>query len=309
MNGKRILITGGAGFVGSQLVKRLCPLGATVTVLDDLFTGQLDSLAGLEYSFVLGSVCNQHTVNALARNADIIFHCAVRCLIASTGDPVTDFETNIGGTLNVLLAAREFGAKVIYTSSVSIYGNQALIPTPEDSTPDLLTPYAVSKYAGEGYCKAFGEVYGVPVSVVRLSNCYGPGQDPRNPYCGVVSKFMMSMMRGEPMTIFGDGEQTRDYTYIDDAVDAIIEAATNPRAVGEVFNVGTDRETSVNQLAEEIIKLNGSYSRPTYAKNRDIDTVRRRAVNPDKARRVLRWTPKIPLLYGLIKTYEWIKAQ
>jgi UDP-glucose 4-epimerase len=307
MRNKRVLVTGGAGFIGSALVRRLSDMGATVTVYDDFTTGRVENLEGAQCFIVRNDVRDAKEVSLFVDGADYVFHCAVRCLIASTGNPRDDLDVNVAGTLNVLLAAIESGARVVYTSSVSVYGNQVIIPTPEDALPDLLSPYAVSKYAGEGYCRAMHELHGLQVSTVRLSNVYGPGQSPSNPYCGVVAKFMQATLEGQPMQICGDGAQTRDFTYVDDAVDATIKAALEPRAIGDVFNVGTGVETSVSQLAVAVMNLGGKPVRPESAPPRDIDAIRRRATNVDKARRVLRWRPSTSLRDGLEKTWRWMK--
>ena len=250
--GRRILVTGGAGFVGSNVVARLAEAGARVTVLDDLFTGQADALPA-SVDLVVGSVTDDDLVRKLVSASTLVFHMAARNIIASTANPRDDFATNIGGTLTVLLAAREARVeRVVYTSSTSVYGNPRSIPINEDDRLDLLTPYAVSKLAGEHYCIAFYESYGTPVAAVRYSNVYGPGQRADNPYCGVIAKFFASAMAGEPLRIHGDGGQTRDFTYVDDAVDATLLAAITPRAEGEVFNVGSGIETSINDLAAGI---------------------------------------------------------
>jgi len=304
--GRRILVTGGAGFVGSNVVARLADAGARVTVLDDLFTGQADALpAGVE--LVVGSVTDDDLVRRLVSASTLVFHLAARNIIASTANPRDDFATNIGGTLNVLLAAREARVeRVVYTSSTSVYGNPRSIPINEEDHLDLLTPYAVSKLAGEHYCFAFYESYGTPVSAVRYSNIYGPGQRADNPYCGVVSKFFASAMAGEPLRIHGDGGQTRDFTFVDDAVDATLLAAITPRAEGEVFNVGSGIETSINALAAGVGVALGRAVETESIDRRDIDNIRRRVVNIEKARRMLRWSPQTTLARGLERTRDWI---
>ena len=303
---RRVLVTGGAGFVGSSLVRRLVDEGARVTVLDDLFTGRRENLPASGLAFVEGSVCNSELVERLVREHEIVFHAAARNIVVSTRNPREDFETNIGGTLNVLLAARAAGVqRVVYTSSTSVYGNPRYLPINEDDHLSLLTPYAVSKLAGEHYCTAFYESYGLPTTAVRYSNIFGPGQDPANPYCGVVAKFVEALFAGRPPVIHGDGSQTRDFTYIDDAVEATLVAALSERALGEVFNVGTGVETSVNQLADILVGLIGAAVKPEHSDRRDVDNIRRRVVNIEKARRTLRWLPEVTLQEGLRRTVDW----
>ena len=305
----RVLVTGGAGFVGANLVRGLLAEDARVTVLDDLFTGRRENLPETGFDFVEGSVCDPPLVEHLVAGNEIIIHAAARNIVVSTRNPRDDFETNIGGTLNVLMAARATGARrVIYTSSTSVYGNPRYLPVNEDDHLSLLTPYAVSKLAGEHYCMAFFESYGLATTAVRYSNIYGPGQDPGNPYCGVVAKFCESLFAGQGPAIHGDGNQTRDFTYIDDAVAATLLAATAERAIGEVFNVGTGVETSVNALATMLIGLTNSEAPATHTNRRDVDNIRRRVVNIEKTRRALRWVPEITLEEGLRRTIEWQRS-
>lgn len=303
--GRRILVTGGAGFVGGALTRRLVEGGARVTVLDDLFTGQADEIpTGAE--FVQGSVTDEPLVDELVAASSLVFHLAARNIIASTANPRDDFATNIGGTLNVLLAARQGKVeRVVYSSSASVYGNPRSIPINEDDRVATLSPYAVSKLGGENYCQAFYESYGLPTACVRYSNVYGPGQRPDNPYCGVVAKFLVDAHAGRPLSIHGDGEQTRDYTYIDDAVEATLLAAIRPRAEGEVFNVGTGIEVSVNTLARSVGRAFDKPIELNHVDRRDIDNIRRRVVNIEKARRMLRWAPQVTLDVGLDRTVEW----
>ena len=305
---RRILVTGGAGFVGGAVVRRLVDAGAKVTVLDDLFTGQPETIPAAA-QFVQGSVSDQGLVDDLVRASSVVFHLAARNIIASTINPRDDFATNIGGTLNVLMAARESQVeRVVYSSSTSVYGNPRSIPINEEDQIATLSPYAVSKLGGEQYCMAFYESYSLPVSVVRYSNIYGPGQRPDNPYCGVVSKFLTSAFQGEPLLIHGDGLQTRDFTYIDDAVEATLLAAIHPRAEGELFNVGTGIETSVADLARMVGIATGRDVTVESIDRRDIDNIRRRVVNIEKARRMLHWVPQVRMQRGLVRTAEWFEA-
>lgn len=312
LEGTRVLVTGGAGFVGSNLVRRLIHAGARVRVLDDLFTGRLENLPPTGFDFVHGSVCDAPLVARLVAETEVVFHAAARNIVVSTQNPREDFETNIGGTLNVLLAAREQGERIrriLYTSSTSVYGNPRYLPINEDDHLSLLTPYAVSKLGGENYCMAFYESYGVPATAVRYSNIYGPGQDPANPYCGVVAKFIEALFAGEAPVIHGDGNQTRDFTFIDDAVEATVRAATLDRALGEVFNVGTGAETHINELAALLLHIVGSGRPAVHADRRDVDNIRRRVVNIEKTRRALRWIPETTLEQGLQLTVAWQRAQ
>jgi len=308
--GRRVLVTGGAGFVGSNLVRRLLGAGAVVTVLDDLFTGRRENLPASGFTFVQGSVCDAEVVERLVAASEVVVHAAARNIVISTRNPREDYETNIGGTLNVLLAARAAGGRrVVYTSSTSVYGNPRYLPVNEDDHLSLLTPYAVSKLAGENYCMAFFESYGLPATAVRYSNIFGPGQDPANPYCGVVAKFTEALFQGRAPVIHGDGNQTRDFTYIDDAVEATLRAATSQRAIGEVFNVGTGVETRVNELVELLIRIVGVDVVPEHSDRRDVDNIRRRVVNIEKTRRALRWVPEVTLEEGLRRTVAWQRQQ
>jgi UDP-glucose 4-epimerase len=310
LQGQRIVVTGGAGFVGSNIVKRLLSGGATVVVMDDFYTGMMDNLPtdDRKLEVVRGSVTDFQLVSDVVKGANVVIHEAARNIIVSTRNPREDYEVNIGGTLNVLLAVRETGVpRVVYASSASVYGNPRYLPINEDDATNMLSPYSVSKFAGENYCKAFYESYGLSASVVRYSNVYGTGQRPDNPYCGVVSKFFESAMAGEPPRIHGDGDQTRDFTYIDDVVEATLLAGFTAKAEGQVYNVGTGRETTVNQLARLIIEVTGAGVEPAYIDRRDIDNIRRRVVNIEKIRRELRWVPSITIEQGLRRTYQWLK--
>jgi len=305
---RKVLVTGGAGFVGSNIVKALVESGAIVTALDDLFTGDPALLPdSRSLTFVKGSVCDAEQVQKLVSDAELIVHAAARNIIASTKDPRQDFETNIGGTLNVLLAARSAKIeRIVYTSSASVYGNPRYMPINEDDSLWPLSPYAVSKLAGENYCIAFYESYGVPTTVLRYSNVYGPHQDPRNAYCGVVAKFIDAARSHRPPQIHGDGESTRDYTYVDDAVAMTLAALGTPRSEGQVLNVGTGTETSVNALCSIILTACGSQAAPEYVPRRDIDNIRRRVLNVEKARRILHWQPTVTLPEGIRRTVRWI---
>ena len=308
---RRVLVTGGAGFVGSNLVDKIVEEGANVTVLDDLFTGRKENIGHFgEIVFIEGSVTDHDLVARLVKDAEIVFNLAVRNIIVSTVSPLLDFQVNTGGTFNVLSAARNYGVeRIVYTSSASVYGNPKYMPINEDDPLRALNPYAASKLAGEMYCAAFYESYGVPVVSLRFSNVYGVNQSPLNPYCGVISKFFDRLMHNQAPYIHGDGEQTRDFTYVSDAVEAALLAALSPKGEGEIFNVASGIETSINRLAKYMVKITGNSASQAYIDKRDIDNIRRRVLNIEKIRRVLRWSPTITLAKGLEMTYDWLCSQ
>ncbi|MEZ5359109.1 MAG: NAD-dependent epimerase/dehydratase family protein [Candidatus Zixiibacteriota bacterium] len=305
--GKKVLVTGGAGFVGSNVTERIARSGGEVIVLDDLFTGSRDNIdSDVKYEFVKGSVADAELVNTLIKRVDYVVHMAARNIIISTKNPRNDYEVNIGGTLNILMAAREHGiTRMVYTSSASVYGNPRIIPITEDERPHTFSPYSVSKLAGENYCLAFYESYGVPVSAVRYSNVYGPKQNPSNPYCGVVSKFIEAIDNDIRPQIHGDGDQTRDFTYVDDAVEATLTALLSPKSEGMVFNLGTGTETKIIELISIITRLFEKNIKPEFIDRRDIDNIRRRVLNIERIRSRLRWQPQIGLEQGLKRTVEW----
>ncbi|HTP87085.1 MAG TPA: NAD-dependent epimerase/dehydratase family protein, partial [Bryobacteraceae bacterium] len=294
MNNERVIVTGGAGFVGSNIVRQLLERGARVVVLDDFSTGNMVNLPVPDerLEVVRGSVADVDLLRDMVKGAALVIHAAARNIIASTRNPRDDFETNIGGTLNVLMAARGTTVRrVVYSSSASVYGNPRYLPINEDDGIDTLTPYAVSKLAGENYCRAFYESQGVSTAVVRYSNVYGPAQRPDNPYCGVIAKFFESARKGEPLRVHGDGDQTRDFTYVADAVSATLLATTSQKADGQIYNVATGRETTINQLAQAVMRAAGVEGEIEYVDRRDIDNIRRRVLNIEKIRRELRWVP------------------
>jgi UDP-glucose 4-epimerase len=310
-DGERVLVTGGAGFVGSNVVEKLLARGAEVIVLDDFYTGHRDNLPAGQNALevVEGSVVDEVLVQELMAAASTVIHLAARNIIVSTRSPREDHSVNIGGTLNLLLAMRQSKVRrLVYTSSASIYGNPRYLPINEDDAANMLSPYAVSKYAAENYCRAFYESYGLSTSVVRYSNVYGPRQRPDNPYCGVVARFLHAACTGETLRVHGDGEQSRDYTYVDDVVEATVAAAFSPKADGQVYNVATGSETTVNQLVSTILDVTGSTSEVEQVDRRDIDNIRRRVLNIEKIRRELRWHPTVTLKQGLRATYEWLEG-
>jgi UDP-glucose 4-epimerase len=304
---KRVMVTGGAGFIGSNLVKTLIRQhGSHVIVLDDLYTGSLENLAGLDCEFVQGSVENEELVDACMQHVDIVFHLASRNIILSNKNPREDLNVNVKGSFNVFGAClKHHVARIVYTSTSSIYGEPESLPISENDAKKYLNFYSASKFSAEVYARTFFEVFCLPITIVRYSNVYGMNQLPKNPYCGVIGKFLESAFSGRPIKVHGNGAQTRDYTYIDDAVDVTIAAAIYADAVGEDYNIGTGEETSVNDLANHIIEITGSTSGIQYIKNRDIDNISRRCINFGKARKDLKYEPRYTIRKGLEKTADW----
>lgn len=307
MQKQRIVVTGGAGFVGSNLVKMLNEdTNNEIIVIDDLFSGSTENLKGLDIQFIEGSVLDTALLNKYISKDTMVYHLAARNIIASAVDPRKDMETNIQGTFNVLEVAKNNQAKrVLYTSTSSIYGNPKYLPINEEDSVSFLNFYSVSKYAGESYAKVFYEAYNLPTTVVRYSNVYGYNQRSDNPYSGVIGKFIDSALQNSTLNIHGDGEQTRDFTFVEDACRATILAAESFKSIGEAYNIGTGIETSINQLAKIIIDLTASKSGVQSIEKRDIDNLRRRVMNIEKMRYQLKFSPQYTLNKGIQKTIEW----
>ena len=270
----KVLVTGGAGFIGSNLVRALLERGDEVVVLDNFATGSRANLDGLDVKVVEGELRSYERVHNAVRGAEIVFHLgALGSVPRSVQDPLTSSAVNVEGTLNVLLAARDEGVRrVVYSSSSSVYGVRRDLPVKEDAPPDPLSPYGVTKLAAERFCVAFARVYeGLESTVLRFFNVFGPRQSPHSQYAAVVPKFMTRIAAGQPITIDGDGEQSRDFTYIGNVVDATIRAAYAEGVSGRIFNVASSRSASVNHLAETI----GEHPRPPGAQGARSDAGRR----------------------------------
>src|ERR687887_988380 len=260
MGGVRALVTGGAGFIGSNLAEALVERGDDVRVLDNFSTGNRANLEGRDVEIVEGELRSYERVHAAMRNVEVVYHLgALGSVPRSVQDPLTSSAVNVEGTLNVLLAARDEGVRrVVFSSSTSVYGSSRTLPTSEDEPPDPISPYGVAKLAAERYCISFSRVYESFESVVlRYFNVFGPRQSPFSQYAAVVPRFVTAIAAGEPVEIHGDGEQSRDFTYVGNVVDATIRAADSPGASGRIFNVATGSPASVNQLAAAIGKILG----------------------------------------------------
>jgi UDP-glucose 4-epimerase len=301
---RKVVVTGGAGFIGSHLVEGLAKRGHHVIVLDNLSTGKIENVQALldqgSAELVRGSVTDLALLRELFQQADHVFHlAAIPSVPRSIEDPLCSHEVNTTGTLNVLLAARDCSVgKVVYASSSSVYGDTPALPKREDMTPSPQSPYAVAKLAGEYYCRVFQEVYGLSTACLRYFNVYGPRQDPHSPYAAVIPKFIISILQGEPPTIFGDGEQTRDFTFIDDATEANIMAAQEDAS--GVFNIGSGNRITISELAELAVRIAGGNVEPVRLPPRPGDI--RHSLADIALARTFGYTPKCSLAEGIRKT-------
>lgn len=284
----KVVVTGGAGFIGSHLAEELARQGYHVIIVDDLSSGKLENIQLLLSSdnveFLPGSITELPLLQEIFQDANCVFHlAAIPTVPKSIENPLATHEVNVTGTLNVLVAAKDNGVKkVIYASSSSIYGDTPTLPKREDMLPSPQSPYAVTKLAGEYYCQVFQEVYGLPTACLRYFNVYGPRQDPHSQYAAVIPSFIFKLVKNKSPIIFGDGEQSRDFTFVKDAVNATILAAES-NATG-VFNVGTAQRVTINDLARLITRLTGKDIKPIYQQPRPGD-VRHSLADVSKAKR------------------------
>jgi UDP-glucose 4-epimerase len=307
----RALVTGAAGFIGSHLAGRLLAEGHTVVGLDDLSEGttaNLDRTAGVR--FVRADLRDGDAVRSAAMGCDVIFHQgAKRSVPRSILEPELFTDVNVRGTLHVLLAARDVGARVVSASSSSVYGDQQRFPLVESMPPLPRSPYAASKLAGEAYCRAFTLSMGVPTVSLRYFNVYGPGQDPASEYAAVVPRFSLACLTGSRPLVHGDGTQARDFTYIDDVIDAnLLAARADDDAQGRAFNIGGGAEpTTVNDVLRLIADLTGVSPDPIHEPPRDGD-VRRTEADLSLARELLGYAPAVGMSQGLARTVEHVRA-
>jgi UDP-glucose 4-epimerase len=299
------LVTGGAGFIGSNLVRALLERGDDVRVLDNFSTGSRGNLAGLEVEVVEGELRSYERVHAAVRGTDVVYHQgALPSVPRSVQDPLTTSAVNVEGTLNVLLAARDEGVRrVVFASSSSVYGNQDVLPLVETANPDPIAPYGVAKLAAERYCVSFSRVYPLEAVALRYFNVFGPGQDPGSQYAAVVPRFITEAAAGRPVPVYGDGEQKRDFTFVANVVEACLLAAGAEGVGGAVLNIATGRSVSVNELADAVGVVLGRKVEREYLPARAGD-IRSSWADVSAARSVLGWEPRVGLEDGLRATAE-----
>jgi len=306
------LVTGGVGFIGSHLVDRLLQAGHRVRVLDNFTTGFRHNLEGVaaDVEIIEGDVRDLGLLRSAARGVDTVFHeAALPSVPRSFTDPIATHENNATGTLNVLVAARDAGARrVVCASSSSVYGDAPVERKREDLPTAPRSPYAVSKLAAEQYCRAFFIGYGLEAVALRYFNVFGPRQDPNSPYSAVIPRFITAMLNGQSPTIYGDGLQSRDFTYVQNVVDANLLAATSPGVGGEVFNIARGENYGLLDLVDALKAILGVDLAPTFEKPRAGD-VRHSRADVSKAREMFGFEPRVGFEEGLRLTAEWYQRQ
>jgi nucleoside-diphosphate-sugar epimerase len=305
------LVTGGAGFIGSHLAEELVRRGHRVRVLDNLSTGKrrnLEHIPGID--FIEGDLADPEACARAVQGVDYVLHqAAIPSVPRSVKDPVTSNRSNIDGSLNILVAARDAGVRrLVYAGSSSAYGDTPTLPKREDMPTSPLSPYALQKLVAEQYCQMFTRLYGLETVTIRYFNVFGPRQDPSSPYSGVISLFSTALLEGRRPTIYGDGEQTRDFTYIANVVDGVLRACEAPAASGEVINVATGGRISLNTLLQTMNTLVGTDIVPIYAEARAGD-VRDSQADISKAKALLGYEPSISLEEGLRRTLDWARTE
>jgi UDP-glucose 4-epimerase len=307
------LVTGGAGFIGSHVASALIAEGARVRVLDDLSTGHrenLDEIGGGDLDFVQGSVADEELLGKALENVELIFHeAAIPSVPRSVEAPRQTHVASVDGTFSLLLAARDKGVKrVVYAASSSAYGDQPTLSKSENMLPDPLSPYAVAKLVGEYYCQVFTRVYGLETVSLRYFNVFGPRQDPGSQYSGVVSRFISALLNNERPVIYGDGEQSRDFTYIENVVAANLSAASATGAVGRVINVANGQRITLNELLAELKELTGKPEVTAEYLAPRVGDVRHSLADISMARELLGYESRVGLREGLQRTIDWWKT-
>jgi nucleoside-diphosphate-sugar epimerase len=304
-----VLVTGGAGFIGSHLAASLIEQGARVRIIDDLSTGYRENLAeiGGDIDFIQASLTDQKAVNRALENVELVFHeAAIPSVPRSIAEPIDTHEASVNATFSLLLGARDQKIRrLVYAASSSAYGDQPELPKHEAMRPDPLSPYAVAKLVGEYYCQVFSRVYGLETVSLRYFNVFGPRQDPGSQYSGVISRFIDASLNGKHPIIYGDGEQSRDFTYISNVVDANLKAAESTLAVGQVINIANGERVTINEVFEIVKKLTGQTDlQAEYATSR-VGDVRDSLADLSMARSLLAYSPKVGLEDGLRLTIDW----
>lgn len=305
------LVTGGAGFIGSHLVDALVTRGERVRVVDSLITGKRANLAHLDgVEFLEGDLADLAVAQRAVAGVDVVLHqAAIPSVPRSVEDPLTSHRANVDASLNLLIAARDAGvARVVYAGSSSAYGDAPVMPKVETMPTAPLSPYALQKLVVEDYCRMFTRLYGLDTVTIRYFNVFGPRQDPSSPYSGVISIFVSALYAGRRPTIYGDGEQTRDFTYVANVVDGVLRAARAPGIGGEVINVATGQRISLNHLFRTVRDLLGVRVEPVYGPARAGD-VRDSLADIEKARRLLGYAPTVPFDQGLAQTVRWHRSE
>ncbi len=302
------LVTGGAGFIGGHVVRGLLTKGQRVRVLDDFSTGYRHNLADIarDIELVEGSICDLDAVKRCCQGVEVVYHIAARASVPrSVEDPLTAHNVNITGSLNVLMAARDAGVRrVVYSASSSAYGDTPVLPKREDMRPLPLSPYAVSKLAPEQYCTVWSHVYGLETVSLRYFNVFGPRQDPNSAYAAVIPAFVSRMVRGERPVVFGDGEQSRDFCYIDNVVEANLLGGSTPGLRGEVVNIACGERTTLNEIIAAINQALNLNVTAEYREARKGD-VRHSLADISEAKRVLGYAPKVFFAEGLKRSIEF----
>ena len=306
----RYLVTGGAGFIGSNTVDELVRRGHSVVVLDDLSSGKEDNLAEIrnKITFIKGSITDIEVVRKAMHEAEFVLHLAARTSVPrSVKDPIETNKINIDGTLNVLVAAKELKVRrVVFAASSSAYGETPTLPKVETMQPQPISPYGVTKFVGELYGQTFGRCYGLENVSLRYFNIFGPRQDPSSPYSGVLAKFCTAFLEDTEPVVFGDGEQTRDFTYVENAVQANLLACEAPNVSGKVFNVGVAGRVSLNDVLHELRRITGKKLEAKYDPPRDGD-IRDSQADISQAREFLGYSPQVTFEEGLARTFQWYR--
>ncbi len=303
------LVTGGAGFIGSHTVEALIKAGHQIRVLDNFHTGKRQNLSGVRtrIDLVEGDIRDASLVRRVLRKVEYVIHlAALHEVPRSVEQPMETHDVNVTGIVNLLVAARDARVKrFVYASSSAVYGDSPILPRSEDTAPlPTSSPYAVSKLAGEHYCRLFSHLYGLETVSLRFFNMFGPRQDSASDYAGVIPKFVTALLSGIPPTIYGDGEQSRDFTYVADCVAAILRASSTPDLSGEVLNIGTGQQTTVNQLCSFLQEILGRKIPPRFGPPQPGD-IKYDYADITKAKRLLSYEPSVDIQQGLGETAAW----